>query len=265
VVTTRTAALAVRLARAVLVVVAAGPFLILPIRAVADVWRAPALLPQDWGLRGVRAVLDDPLLATAARNSLVIALAATALGLLVAWPAARSLAAWPTRSWAVLVLGAPLLVPPLAVGQGLSTWFLRIHLDGRPGVVLAHLVYVVPYQVLALLPAFTSEQRGRDEAASSLGAGPLRRLLTVTLADVRRSLALAVALGFTVSWSQYGATLGVGGGIVTLPVVLVPFVRTDPQIAAVLDLLLLAVPLALIAGAAAVDDHARRRDEPIGS
>ena len=254
-VTTRAAARALRIARAVIVAAAVGPLLLLPVRAFADAWRAPAVLPQDWGLRGIRAVADDPLLGAAVRNSLLIAVAATTLGLLVAWPAARSLAAWPTRSWAVLVLGAPLLVPPLAVGQGLSTWFLRLHLDGRPGVILAHLVYVVPYQVLALYPAFTSEQHAREEAASSLGAGPLRRLVTITVPDIRRSLALAAALGFTVSWSQYGTTLGVGGGIVTLPLVLVPFVRTDPQIAAVLDLILLGAPLTLVAAAAAMDGH----------
>jgi len=44
-------------------------------------------------------------------------------------------------------------------------------------------------------------------------------------------------LGFVVSWSQYGTTLGVGGGIPTLPLVLLPFLRADPQVSAVLSLL----------------------------
>ena len=62
-------------------------------------------------------------------------------------------------------------------------------------------------------------------------------------------IAVAVVLGFTVSWSQYGTSLGVGGGIPMLPLVLVPFVRSDPQVAAVLDLVFLIPPFVLFASA----------------
>jgi hypothetical protein len=61
-----------------------------------------------------------------------------------------------------------------------------------------------------------------------------------------------------VSWSQYGTSLIVGGGIPMLPVVLVPFVRADPQIAAVLDLIFLAPPLLIVAIAALIRQPGER-------
>jgi hypothetical protein len=69
-----------------------------------------------------------------------------------------------------------------------------------------------------------------------------------------------------VSWSQYGTSLIVGGGIPMLPVVLVPFVRADPQIAAVLNLIFLAPPLMIAAIAAMTrqpGEHKPRRHDRI--
>ena len=183
-------------------------------------------------------------------NSLLVATATVIVALILAWPAARALAADGRRSLQLAVL-VPLLVPPLAIGEGLSPWFLRFGIaDTLVAIVLAHLVTVLPYVTLALVPGFTPRLLELEHAAATLGAGPLHRIRTVTIPAVRRHLALAVALGFTVSWSQYGTSLVVGGGIPMLPVVLVPFVRADPQIAAVLDLVFLAPPLMLVAAAA---------------
>ena len=41
-----------------------APFLILPVRAIADEWRSPALIPQRFGTRALEAVRNDCLLYT---------------------------------------------------------------------------------------------------------------------------------------------------------------------------------------------------------
>lgn len=234
------------------VAVAVGPIATLVLQALADRWFGTAVLPQDLGLRGVRRAIADPAITSAVRNSLVVALAVVAVALALAWPAARALALDGRRSLQLLLL-APLLVPPLAIGEGLSPWLLRLGIaDTLGAIVLAHLVTVLPYVTLALVPAFTPQVLALEQTATTLGAGAVLRLRTVTLPAVRRHLALALALGFTVSWSQYGTSLVVGGGIPMLPVVLVPFVRSDRQIATVLDLIFLAPPLLLVGLAAIV-------------
>ncbi len=54
-------------------------------------------------------------------------------------------------------------------------------------------------------------------------------------------------VGFTVSLTQYGSTLAVSAGTPTLPILLVPFAQSDPQIAASLSLLLLVPALIAVA------------------
>lgn len=231
-----------------MIVLLVGPFLILPIQAFADEWRAPNLIPQRFGLRGVTRVLEDGLLVESVINSVVVGVLASLIGILAAWPTARGLAVRQNTRTLWLFVLLPLLLPPLVVGEGLRVWFLRFGLaDSILGIVLAHLVFVVPYCVLILAPGFTPELQNRETAALVLTGDLRQRFFSVTLPAMRRQVALALALGFTISWSQYGTSLGVGGGVPMLPILLVPLVRADPQVAAVLDIILILPPLLALA------------------
>lgn len=226
------------------------PFAALVVQAFADVWRAPAVWPQQFGLRGFRSAFSPGTGAGAALvNSAVVALAATAVALVIGWPAARALGEGQVRrqAWIFMLLATPLLVPGYATGTGLASWLLRLGLaDTRAGLVLAHLVYVLPYVVLLLAPAFGAQVTELEEAARTLGAGWARRLALVTVPAVRPALATAALLGFLVSWSQYGTSLAVGGGLPTLPLLLLPFVGTDPEVASALSLVFLAPAVATL-------------------
>lgn len=232
----------------VMITLFVGPFLILPIQAFADEWRAPNIIPQRFGLRGVRRVLADGLLVESVQNSVIVGVLAATIALLFAWPAARSLSTLQNARLLWLAVLLPLLLPPLVVGEGLRVWFLRLGLaDSITGIVLAHLVFVIPYATLILAPGFTPELRTRESAAMMLNGDLTQRFTTITLPALRRQTALALAMGFTVSWAQYGTSLGVGGGVPMLPLLLVPLVRADPQVAAVLDFILIIPPLAALA------------------
>lgn len=235
------------------------PLLVLPLQAAADVWRAPALLPQRFGTRGLEVVLSSGTnTTTAITNSLVVAGATTLLAVVLAWPAARWLATAPAarRAPVLVVLALPLLVPPLAIGAGLAEWFLRLGMtNSLPGLVLAHLVAVLPYVTVVLAPGFGPRLQAAEEAARTLGAGRWQVLRLVSLPMAAPSLAVASLVGGLVSWSQYGSSLGVGRGVPMLPLVLEPFVGSDPQVAAVLALVFLAP--ALVALGAVVRRTAR--------
>lgn len=236
------------------------PLAFVAVQSLADRWTGRSVLPQHLGARGWRVVLDEPLLGQAIVNSTVVALGAVAVALVVGYGAAAGISTTRGASRAVLLGGilAPLLVPQLAVGAGLTTWLLRLGLaDSILGVGTAHLLYVLPYVVLALLPGFDDELRSAQEAADALGASRPLRLWSVTLPALRANLALAVALGFVVSWSQYGTSLAAGGGMPLLPLVVVPFVRSDPQVGAALTMVLL-IPAVLLAAVAATTNRTNR-------
>lgn len=235
---------------AMLAVLFAVPFGALVVQAFADAWRAPALLPQEFGLRGLRAVQESDGALEALATSLSVATVVTGLSLVLAWPAARVLGERRLRHPGpfFLLLAMPLLVPPFASGMGLTQWFIRLGLtDTLPGLVLAHLTVAIPYAVLILLSGFGPGLRGLEEMARASGLSPRQRLTWVTLPALRPGLMIAGFLCFLVSWSQYGLSLAVGAGRPTLPIILLPFVRSDPQIAAVLSLLFIAPALAALA------------------
>ncbi len=228
----------------------AAPLLALVVRAFADVWRAPALVPQRFGLRGVQIAFSGDA-GTAFGNSLVVALVTVTIALVLGWPAARVLGERRLRHPApvFLLLAMPLLVPSYAVGTGLTEWFIRIGLDGTVlAVVAAHLTFVLPYVTIVLLSGFGPRLTEIEEMASVSGIPPLRRLAWVTAPAAAPTVAAAALLGFLVSWSDYGSSLAVGAGRPMLPVVLLPFIGADPQVAATLALLFLGpAVLALVA------------------
>jgi putative spermidine/putrescine transport system permease protein len=229
------------------------PGLSLVIQALADVWRSPAVLPQQFGLRGFEIAFSSAGAAPAAIDSMLVASATTVLCLLLAWPAARALAgAGMARSpVVVLLIALPLLMPPYLAGFGLTEWFIRLGLDGTvTGLILAHTVLALPYTIIILTFGFGSRLNELEEMADLAGLSRVRRLVWVSLPSTRPALATAALLSFLVSWSQYGPSLAVGGGRSTLPIVMLPFIRTDPQVAAALGLVFI-VP-ALIALAFAV-------------
>lgn len=226
------------------------PLLALAVRAFADEWRAPALWPQEWGLRAVDVAAGDPQLVAALAISAAVATLTTAVALIVAWPAARVLGERRLRRpWPVfLLLALPLLVPPYAVGSGLVEWYLRLGVADTPaGLVLAHLVLALPYAVLLLIAAFGPELRRHEEMAGVSGLSPFQRLRWVTLPSTRPTVAAAALLTFLVSWSQYGTSLAVAPSRPTLPVIMLPYVGNDPQVAAALALLFLAPAIAAVA------------------
>ncbi|HZD02443.1 MAG TPA: ABC transporter permease [Actinomycetes bacterium] len=241
-----------RTAAAALGALFAAPLVVLPVQAVADAWRAPALLPQRLGTRGLQVALTGQA-GSALVNSLGVAVATTALALLLGWPAARALGGHRLRrpTPVLVVLAMPLLVPAYATGTGLAEWFVRLGLAGsRLGLILAHLTVVLPYVVLLLAAGFDQRLGDLEDMARTMGLGTPRRLALVTLPTVFPTLAAAALLGFLVSWSQYGLSLAIGGGLPMLPLVLLPFIRTDPQVAAALALEFLAPALAALAVAA---------------
>lgn len=220
----------------------AAPLAVLVLQAAADSWRAPALLPQDLGWRGFAIAFDSGGAGEALVNSILIALAVTAIAMAVGWPAARVVSRRPLRQnrLVLFLIAIPLLMPPYLAGFGLIEWFIRLGIDSSLlGLILAHVTFALPYVILIMLSGFSRELESLEEMASTAGAAPGRRLRWVTLPTLRPTLAAAALLSFLVSFSQYGSSLAVGTGRPTLPIVMLPFVQTDPQVAAALALLFL--------------------------
>lgn len=121
----------------------------------------------------------------------------------------------------------PLVLPPTVLGFYLlilmspNSWFgglwLRVTGDtlafSFTGLVIASLIYSLPFAVQPLQTAFASVPRGVLEAARTLGASPRDAFLSIAMPLARRGFLTAAVLTFAHTIGEFGVVLMVGGNI----------------------------------------------------
>jgi thiamine transport system permease protein len=214
---------------AVIALLLGAPLLALALRSVAGA--SGALTLEFYRLLGENrtgsAFFVPPL--SAIRNSLLFALAATALALLVGVPAAYLLSMQQAefrmqkdsrqQSFRILHSAFRLLDPLFMLPLGTSAVTLGLGYVialGRPPLKLigspllipaAHALLAFPFVVRSMLPALRGLDPRLREAARVLGAGPARVLREVDLPLLFPALLVGAVFAFTVSLGEFGATL----------------------------------------------------------
>lgn len=201
------------------------PFAAFALSAFSRQWFYPQVVPRTWSLEAWRRILcarsqvPEGLL-----NSSAIAGAVTLVSVIIGLPAARALGMSDFRGKGIVefLIFTPTMVPPLAVGMGLTINALRLRLGGTiAGVTLAHLVPALPYVVLTLSGVFANYNADYEAQARTLGAGPWPVFWLITLPAIFPGIMVASLFAFLISWSQYLLTLLIGAGrIITLPFLL---------------------------------------------
>jgi len=148
-----------------------------------------------------------------------------ALGMPLAWWLAHTRSRWRAPVGAVVAL--PMVLPPTVLG-----FYLLIGLapDGPigqltnamglgtlaftfKGLLLASVLYSLPFVVHPLQAGFAALPPSLLEAAATLRASPLDRFFSVVLPLSRPSLITASLLGFAHTVGEFGVVLMVGGNI----------------------------------------------------
>jgi len=215
-------------------------------------WLFPALVPSDWSLGPWQYVLSpSSRVGEGFVTSLAIALVVSFLSILVGLPTSRALALYNFRGketveWLLMV---PIIVPSLVATMGIHQVFIRLHLtDTFLGVCLVHMIPCIPYMVLVMSSVFANYGTDLEDTARSLGAGPFQVFRHVTLPGILPGLIVATMFTFLISWSQYVTTVLIGGGnVITLPMVLFPFISgTNYSNAAAISLVFVAPAILML-------------------
>jgi len=161
--------------------------------------------------------------------TLKLALAATLILLLIGTPIAWWLARTRRRSKPVIeaIVALPLVLPPTVLG-----FYLLIALNPKSpigglwltltgdtltfsfsGLVLASVLYSLPFMVQPLQSAFETIARKPMELAASLGASPLDAFFKVAVPASARGFVTAIVLTFAHTLGEFGIVLMVGGNI----------------------------------------------------
>ncbi|MCL2168987.1 MAG: ABC transporter permease subunit, partial [Defluviitaleaceae bacterium] len=149
----------------------------------------------------------------------------------------------------MLVL-VPIIVPGIAVAIGNQISMIRFGLTGTLlGVAIIHTVFAMPFAIRIMCNTFEAVGKSLEVQATVLGAGFMFTFWRVTFPLIMPGLLAAFTLSFTISIAQYVTTLMIGGGrIITLTVLLVPFVQGGQNhIAAIYSLLLIVVAVISLA------------------
>ncbi|MCH8110830.1 MAG: molybdate ABC transporter permease subunit [Proteobacteria bacterium] len=197
------------------------------------------------------------------RISLVATFASLPLGLLAAWVLARR------DFWGKSILDAlihlPLVVPPVVVG------YLLLVLLGRNGPVggflfdvfgitiaftwqgaaVAAAVMAFPLMVRAIRLSIEAADQRLETAARTLGAGPLRVFVTVTLPQILPGILVGVVLAFARALGEFGATItfvsNIPGETRTLPLAIFGELQVPGTDEAVIRLVVISIAVAFAA------------------
>jgi molybdate transport system permease protein len=161
--------------------------------------------------------------------SLRLAATVAILLLVIAMPLAYGLAfsRWRGKFLLESIVALPLVLPPTVlgfyalialgprgpIGQVWQSLFGHRLAFTFTGLVLASLVYSLPFAVQPLIASFESLDRRLLDASSVLGAGRVRTFLRVILPLSWSGLVTALVLSFAHTLGEFGVVLMVGGNL----------------------------------------------------
>jgi putative spermidine/putrescine transport system permease protein len=190
-------------------------------------------------LRWFRAIADYPEFVRAFRNSLILAALSSSIAVALATPAALAIARYrfAGRDAMLALFMSPLMIPHVVLGIAFLRFFTTIGLGGTfGGLVLAHIVIIMPFALRLVLAGCAGMDRAIEHAAVSLGAGPLTVFRRVTLPLILPGVVSGWVLAFITSFDEVTMTVFIASpATTTLPVRLFLYIQDniDPLVSSV--------------------------------
>lgn len=222
-------------------------FLYLPIAIMVLMgFNASALytLPMEFTLHWYEQLGGNAKLLAAGRNSVLVALATSALATAIGTAAAFALARHRFRGRTLLQI---LLLPPIAIpwiitGTAMLVFFFWTGIGrGLHAMILGHVALAIPYVVLVVGTGLQGLREDLEEAAMSLGSTPVHAFFRITLPLLAPSIIAAALFAFAVSLDQFVVSYFLATpGVTTLPVEIYSSIRKGftPEINAISTILL---------------------------
>ena len=168
------------------------------------------LVPQFWpkhpSLSAFREVLGDPIFRDDLRNSLVITLSAVLISLVVGFFGALAIARFRFAGRKVFIFAVLVvqMIPLLALTIPLSLLLDRAHLkNSLIGVVIAYLMFSMPYTVWTLRTFIAGIPRELDEAAMVDGCSRWQTFYKIILPLVGPGLVATGVYAWILAWNEF--------------------------------------------------------------
>ncbi len=180
-------------------------------------WRFPDFLPADWSLKFWNKGLDS--LSLPAWNTISVGLTASVVAVIIVIGCLENelrllRKGVGTNTEKILwLIYLPLLIPQIAFLFGVQVVLVSLRLDGKWfSLVWSHLLFVLPYVFLTLGPIYRAYDQRMTDVAVTLSGSSWKALVKIKFPVLLRPILFTLAIGFSVSVSQYLPTLFVGAG-----------------------------------------------------
>ena len=182
---------------------------------------------------GFREVVGSVQFTRAAGNSLATALTTTVVSLLLAFGAAWCVerTKLPGKNLFSLLFVAPMLIPSMSHAFGLIALFgtnglitrllhVRTAIYGFNGIVMGSVMYSFPFAYVMFSSILQYEDQLPYRAAEVMRIPKIRQFTGITLPYLKKTIITAFFAVFTMTITDYGVPIMIGGQVQTLPVLM---------------------------------------------
>ncbi|WP_215449850.1 MULTISPECIES: carbohydrate ABC transporter permease [unclassified Streptomyces] len=192
----------------------------------------PTWIPEDPTLANFRQAFDEQPLFEAALNSLVAAVGAAVVAVVIATPMAYVMARHRTTlsrmasGWVVVSQAFPFVLVIIPLFLVLKN--LRL-INSVPGLIMVYVVWALPFALWMLVGYVRAVPAELEEAAAVDGAGRLRTLVSVTAPLLAPGIVATALFAFITAWNEFFFALVLlkTPEKQTLPVVLTHFIGAE--------------------------------------
>jgi spermidine/putrescine transport system permease protein len=219
---------------------------------------------DGWTLKWYAKLFTQRDIWMALQNTLIIAVAATAVSVILGTTAAFALHRYGRSRLQRIhysLIYTPLVVPEILMGISLLLFFVAIGAElGLVTIFLAHVTFCTSYVAMVVLARLQDFDFSVIEAAQDLGAGWWTTTWKVLLPLLAPGIAAGGLLAFTLSIDDFVISFFVAGpGSTTLPIRIYSMIKFgSPPLINALSTLLLVVTFTLVAASQRLTERGRQ-------
>lgn len=159
-----------------------------------------------FSLRWYKELFADSAIISSLTNTLLIAIIATIIATLLGTFAAIGLYYMRNKERKLIMAcnQIPILNPDIVTAISLMAIFKLLHLQlGFFSLTLAHVIFLIPYVLLSIMPSLHKMEPALPEAALDLGASPWQCVYKVIIPQIQPAILQAALLAFTLSIDDF--------------------------------------------------------------
>lgn len=206
---------------------------------------------RHYSLKWYAILFQDEALLQALKNSVLVAVIATTIAVVIGLPAAYAIHKYKFRGKSMLerILLMPITLPGIVTGVAMLSFFPLLGLNlSLTTVAIGHITFLIAIVITQLVARFKRLDPFLEQASYDLGATPLTTFFSIIIPNIRTAIIGAVLLCLVLSMDEIPVTFFLIGGSNTLPIQIYAMMRRGitPEVNAISTLIFIFSTIAVL-------------------